>query len=253
MVIFTFLATLMLLVIDAYFNGDARNGRRMRIDLHGLFTTGVLLGQCLLPSFLYIKKTILKDFFFQFTFVAGFFTARKFKMRIVGGAWCLTAFVLVTAYSSVLISFIAAPVFYPLVDSVGELADRNDVSLVILKNYATDVILSVCWLRSKVHTVFRLNFEHLYFKNPGNDTLLKKLSKKLNSNPHSRCTNISHCYNQVRMGKTVFIQVYDFLFMKCSMDIFTCFYNLERRSCFESTGQFQQYRTMWNDISARFF
>lgn len=64
-------------------------------------------------------------------------------MRLVGGAWCLTAFVLVSAYSSVLISFITAPDFHSLLYSVDELAKRDDIGLVVLKDYATDVILKV--------------------------------------------------------------------------------------------------------------
>jgi len=64
-------------------------------------------------------------------------------MRIVGGAWCLSALVLVTAYSSVLVSFYSAPIYQPLVRSMEELANRDDVNLAVLRYFAVDRTLSV--------------------------------------------------------------------------------------------------------------
>ena len=64
-------------------------------------------------------------------------------MRLISGAWCLSALVLTTAYCSVLTSFIMAPQYKPLVDSVEELADNDKVDLVIQKGLAVDVMIMV--------------------------------------------------------------------------------------------------------------
>ena len=64
-------------------------------------------------------------------------------MRLVGGAWCITTLVLVTAYSSVLTSFITAPYAQPLVEKVEDVAERTKVKLVTVKGLGFDIIISV--------------------------------------------------------------------------------------------------------------
>ena len=48
-----------------------------------------------------------------------------------------------TAYSSVLVSFIMAPHYQPLVDTLEDLALNNDVNPLVIKNKAADVTISV--------------------------------------------------------------------------------------------------------------
>ena len=64
-------------------------------------------------------------------------------MRLVGGTFILAAFVLVTAYNSVFISFITAPHSYPLVETVADVAEKSNVKLATSKGLAIDLTLSV--------------------------------------------------------------------------------------------------------------
>ena len=61
------------------------------------------------------------------------------------GAWCLVSLVLVLAYSSTLTSFIMAPHYKPLVNSIQELAEKLEyIEPIVLKGLGMDVTLSVC-------------------------------------------------------------------------------------------------------------
>lgn len=64
-------------------------------------------------------------------------------MRLIGGAWCLAALILTNYYSSALISFITSAHPQPLVNSVEELANKDNVGLGVLKNYAIASTISV--------------------------------------------------------------------------------------------------------------
>ena len=69
--------------------------------------------------------------------------SRKFKLRIITGAWCLATFILINYYMSILTSFTMAPNLKPLVNSLEDLASKGDVKLVVPKGSAPDVIISV--------------------------------------------------------------------------------------------------------------
>ena len=65
-------------------------------------------------------------------------------MRLVLGAWCIAAFVLVTAYQSLLISYILAPEMEPpIVNSLADLANKTNVQLLIEKGLPIDSFLTV--------------------------------------------------------------------------------------------------------------
>jgi len=51
----------------------------------------------------------------------------------------LAVFVLVTAYSSVLISFLLKPYFKPLIETAKELAERTDLNPVMIKGNGAEV------------------------------------------------------------------------------------------------------------------
>ena len=74
----------------------------------------------------------------------GTFRREDWLFRVIPGYWCILAFVLVTAYQSVLISYILTPVMQPpLVDSLADLANKSDVRLLVVKDLALDVFLTV--------------------------------------------------------------------------------------------------------------
>ena len=70
--------------------------------------------------------------------------SNKLDLRLVGGAWCLLGFVLVTAYQSVLISFILTPVMEPpLVNSLFDVANKKDVRFLVEKGNAVELQFTV--------------------------------------------------------------------------------------------------------------
>ena len=70
--------------------------------------------------------------------------SRKLVIRFLTGAWCLSCFVLVTAYSSVLISFLTAPeVYKPLINSMNDLPNKSYVRVTVNKGLFADVALGV--------------------------------------------------------------------------------------------------------------
>jgi len=69
---------------------------------------------------------------------------RQLAIRIFTGAWCLVGFVLVTAYSSVLISFVTAPDPFKLIlNSIGDLLTNHNIKLIVNKNLMADVTFMV--------------------------------------------------------------------------------------------------------------
>ncbi len=66
------------------------------------------------------------------------------KLRLVMGAWCLVSVCLITAYSSVIVSFVMAPHYRPLVDTVKQLAENEDINPLVVKNMGVDIFILVC-------------------------------------------------------------------------------------------------------------
>ncbi len=74
----------------------------------------------------------------------GFLRSRRLAIRLIAGSWCLFAFVFVTAYQSVLISYILAPGMEPpIVDSFADLANKTDIHLLVEKGLSVDWMLTV--------------------------------------------------------------------------------------------------------------
>ncbi len=124
-------------------------------------------------------------------------------MRIAVSAWLLAAFVLVTAYSSVLISSILAPNFKQLIGNAKELSVRDDVNPVVIKGNGPDIYLNVLMLLNKTFTTFKCNTSKMIIYKQlkiSSDSMLKKLALKLNSLPVNRVPNITFCFNKVKDG-----------------------------------------------------
>lgn len=69
---------------------------------------------------------------------------KQLFIRFFTGAWCLAGFILVTAYSSVLISFVTAPNPYkPMVDSIEDMPAHPEVKLFVNKNLIADYLFTV--------------------------------------------------------------------------------------------------------------
>ena len=69
---------------------------------------------------------------------------KSLVVRLLAGAWCLACFVLITAFSSVLISFLTTIGDYkPLVNSVNDLPSKPDVRLTVNKDWGPDTLFQV--------------------------------------------------------------------------------------------------------------
>jgi hypothetical protein len=62
---------------------------------------------------------------------------------LAAGAWCLACFVLVNAYSSVLISFVVAPNLKPIIDSVKDIPKNKGWAMVVEKGTTLEAQLLV--------------------------------------------------------------------------------------------------------------
>ena len=92
--------------------------------------------------------------------------SRRLAIRIVAGAWCLTCFVLVTAYSSVLISFLTAPENYkPMVNSINDLALRPNIHLTLNKGLTPDLVYQVLYTLI-IEKILRLILNTLMHREP---------------------------------------------------------------------------------------
>ena len=70
---------------------------------------------------------------------------RKLVIRLMVGAWCFACFVLITAYSSVLISFLTAPDTYkPIINSISELPKKPFIRVTVDKGFFPDYLFQVC-------------------------------------------------------------------------------------------------------------
>jgi hypothetical protein len=83
--------------------------------------------------------------------VGGVCYSKKLTIRLVAGAWCLAAFVLVNSYSSTLISFVSASNNQPFIKSIYDIPEKPGAHLVIEKGKGADVIFSV--LRAFIYIV----------------------------------------------------------------------------------------------------
>ena len=80
----------------------------------------------------------------RFIYLAGFRAPNSFKMRIAGGAWCIAALILTNYYSSVLTSLITVSSPVTIANSVEEVANNDNIKLVILKGFGAAATIAVC-------------------------------------------------------------------------------------------------------------
>jgi hypothetical protein len=62
---------------------------------------------------------------------------------MVAAVWCLAAFVLVTGYNSLLISYVTSPIAEPIIQSIKDLGNTSDIHVVVDAGMGIDYILSV--------------------------------------------------------------------------------------------------------------
>ena len=65
------------------------------------------------------------------------------KMRLLVASWCLAGVVFVNAYTSSVVSYLMAPKFVPLINTLEDLANSDKIQLVVRKSNAQYSILMV--------------------------------------------------------------------------------------------------------------
>ena len=68
---------------------------------------------------------------------------QKLTIRFLAGAWCVTCFVLVAAYSSVLISFVTSPYYNPLIESVYDIPKDPKIKITVDRGLFPDLVYRV--------------------------------------------------------------------------------------------------------------
>ncbi|EFX82126.1 hypothetical protein DAPPUDRAFT_241224 [Daphnia pulex] len=65
--------------------------------------------------------------------------SKRLPFRLVAGVWILAAFIFVQAYTSLLFTYVVAPVNQPLINSIYDIADSSDINL-LAEAYQRDAI-----------------------------------------------------------------------------------------------------------------
>ncbi|EFX77451.1 hypothetical protein DAPPUDRAFT_247527 [Daphnia pulex] len=116
---------------------------------------------------------------------------KRLVVRIVAAVWCLAAFVLVTGYNSLLISYVTSPNAEPLIQSIKDLGHTFDIHVVVDAGLGIDYILSVGAVRATNAT----------------SGFYKEMGDKLRSYPNSRCPKPEVCVDLVKSGNHAYIAV----------------------------------------------
>ena len=75
--------------------------------------------------------------------LGGYFSGKKLALRSVAAVWCLSCFVLIQSYSSVLISVMTLPKLKPIINSVYDIPKISGLQVVANRGMAVQAALSV--------------------------------------------------------------------------------------------------------------
>lgn len=64
-------------------------------------------------------------------YAGGRCSSKRLPFRLVAGVWTLAAFIFVQAYTSLLFTYVVAPVNQPLINSIYDIADSSDINLLV--------------------------------------------------------------------------------------------------------------------------
>ncbi|XP_046449177.1 glutamate receptor ionotropic, kainate 2-like [Daphnia pulex] len=116
--------------------------------------------------------------------------SKRLPYRLVAGVWILAAFFFVQAYTSTLFTYVVTPINQPLINSIYDLINSNDINLYVRESSLINTL------------IYTANETGLY----------KTLRKRLDSLPNSRCTLPSECIQSVRPGlRNVFAESTNYL------------------------------------------
>lgn len=89
---------------------------------------------------------------------------KSLVIRIMTGAWCLSCFVLITAYSSVLVSLLTEPEMLnkPIIDSIDDLIKHPEIRVTVKKGWGPDVNFQVFYISKINFLQATSDNEHLF-------------------------------------------------------------------------------------------
>jgi hypothetical protein len=90
-----------------------------------------------------IKLVCFFQFFAGLLAQGGTSRDQKLTIRLLAGSWCVACFVLVTAYSSVLISFVTSPYYKPLIRSVYDIPKNPNIKITVNRGWSPDLLFTV--------------------------------------------------------------------------------------------------------------
>ena len=126
-----------------------RNREKRRL-IHAIdFIFATILLQCKIE----LIKTVERKDWTQFNFFSAGPTKtgignknqrKSLVIRLMTGAWCLSCFVLITAYCSVLVSFLTEPeTSKPIIDSINDLIKHPKLRVTLNKGWGQDFFFQV--------------------------------------------------------------------------------------------------------------
>ncbi|XP_046453781.1 ionotropic receptor 93a-like [Daphnia pulex] len=110
---------------------------------------------------------------------------QRLTIRVLAGTWCVACFVLVTAYSSVLISFVTSPNYKPLIRSVHDIPKNPQIKITVNQGWLPDRLFS-----------------------NADEGIFKYLGDQLRKEPDLRCSVTEECLERVRKGFSAYVQEY---------------------------------------------
>ena len=101
--------------------------------------------------------------FKQFIIIAGARIPASLPIRLVAAVWCLVSVVLLNAYTSILTSYLMAPRFHAMVDSIEDVAEISRPTFMVLKYTSFESDIFVCPIYFVLKEEFAVDFKMRYY------------------------------------------------------------------------------------------
>lgn len=143
--------------------------------------------------------------------------SKRLSIRLVAGVWTLATFIFVQAYSSILFTYVVAPVNRPLINSIYDIFDNSNINLFV-RVRTIDLLIQAslklnCPLFFTSCATDNQTIKKTFFQiqnGQKNDTtaIYREIAKRLDSKSNSRCAYIAECIQQVTPGsRNIFMEV----------------------------------------------
>jgi hypothetical protein len=151
------------------------------------------------------------------SFSGGPCESKRLSIRLVAGVWTLATFIFVQAYSSILFTYVVAPVNRPLINSIYDIFDNSDINLFV-RVRTIDLLIQAslklsCALfftscATDNQTIKKTFFQIQHGQKNDTTAIYREIAKRLDSKSISRCAYISECIQKVTPGsRNIFMEV----------------------------------------------